>query len=206
MQLLPGVTPVEPAFVERLEKDQDGSRPHHLLRVDQLLAAAELAGGDEVLHPRHHHRDHRPGLRDAGDLGHHADLHDLRLDLPEAGRGWLCRPAPSGIRIPAGRMNGLTMSPDPQRELLHPPVHAGPDDGLRQLHLGLGQGGFGAGLLGRQERGDLDLGGLLGGGGCGNRALAAVTTFWSRSISRTATMAALRRFSSCFVSSSSTAC
>ena len=71
------------------------------------------------------------------------------------------RPAPSGIRTPAGRMNGLTMSPTRKRELLHPPVHAGADDGLVEIHLGLGQRGFGAGLFGGKKRGDPRLGASL---------------------------------------------
>ena len=46
---------VEPAFIEGLKKHQDRPWPRHLLRIDQLLPAAELAGGDEVLHTRDHH-------------------------------------------------------------------------------------------------------------------------------------------------------
>ena len=37
-----------------------------------------------------------------------------------------------------------------QRELLDASVHAGAYDGLVELHLGLPEGGFGAGLLGWQ--------------------------------------------------------
>ena len=173
MQLLPGSHTVEPALVERLEKDQDGSRPRHLLRVDQLLAAAELAGGDEVLHAGDHHRDDRPGLRDAGGLGHHADLHDLRLDLPKAG---LQAPLSGAFRDqdPGRAHERIDDVADPQGELLHPPADAGPDDGLRQIRFGLGQRGFGARLLGREERGDLRLGTLFGGGGGSDRRLAAL--------------------------------
>src|SRR3712207_5983262 len=76
---------VEPAFVEWLEKHKEGSRPRHLLWVDQLLSTAELASGDDLLHTRDHHRDDRPGLRDTGDFGRHSGLYDLRLDLPKAG-------------------------------------------------------------------------------------------------------------------------
>ena len=77
--------PIEPAVIERLEEDEDGSRPRHLLCVDQLFAAAELAGGDEVLDPRDYHGDDGPRLRYAGGLGRHPDLHDLGLGLPEPG-------------------------------------------------------------------------------------------------------------------------
>jgi hypothetical protein len=38
---------VETAFEERLEKDEECARPRHLLRVDQLLAAPELARGNK---------------------------------------------------------------------------------------------------------------------------------------------------------------
>ena len=50
MQLLPGVTPSSPPLIKRLERHEKGARPRHLLHVDQLLAAAELAGGNVVLH------------------------------------------------------------------------------------------------------------------------------------------------------------
>ena len=63
---------------------------------------------------------------------------------------------------------------DPQRELLHSPIHASADDGLRQIHLGLGQRRFGAGLLRREQRGDPRFGRLLGGGRGIDRALAAL--------------------------------
>ena len=76
---------VQPACVERLEIHQERAGPRHLLRVDQLLAAAELAGSDDILHVGDHHRDDGPGLRYAGHLGDHSDFHDLRFDLPKAG-------------------------------------------------------------------------------------------------------------------------
>src|SRR5712672_395524 len=37
---------VETALVERLQKHEERARPGDALRLDQLLAAAELAGGD----------------------------------------------------------------------------------------------------------------------------------------------------------------
>ena len=46
-------------------------------------------------------------------------------------------------------------------ELLDPPIHAGPNDRLLQIYLGLGQLGLGAGLLGGEQRGKLRLGLLL---------------------------------------------
>src|SRR5215470_14379167 len=75
---------VEPALIERLEKYEKGARPRHLLRVEQLLATAKLASGDEVLHVRDHHGDYGPGLRYTRDLRDHSRLHDLRFDLTEA--------------------------------------------------------------------------------------------------------------------------
>ncbi len=77
MQELPGGGAVDAALEDRLHEHQDGAGPCHLLRVDQLLAGADLSGGDEVLHARHHHRDHGPRLRGAGHHGGHADLHHL---------------------------------------------------------------------------------------------------------------------------------
>ena len=46
---------IEPTFVERLEKREKSAGPRHLLRINQLLTATELACGDEVLHIRYHH-------------------------------------------------------------------------------------------------------------------------------------------------------
>src|SRR5207302_7245134 len=73
---------VEASFVERLERCEECARPRHLLRVDQLLAASVLAGGDVVLNISDHHGDDRERLGHASDFGRHSDLHDLRLDLP----------------------------------------------------------------------------------------------------------------------------
>src|SRR5262245_44209408 len=42
-----GGDPLEPAFEERLEMDQERAGPRDLLRIDQLLPAAKLAGGNE---------------------------------------------------------------------------------------------------------------------------------------------------------------
>lgn len=118
-----------------------------------MLTAAELAGGDEILHLRHHHWDHRPWVRDTGDLGYHADLHHLCLDLPEAR---LDGSAPGALRDQdSGRaQERIDDVADPQRELLHPPIDAGPDDGLSKFHLGLGQCGRDT-LLTRLLRGAL---------------------------------------------------
>ena len=43
---------VEPAFVERFEKNQDSAGGADLLHVGQQVAAGNLAGGDDVLHLR----------------------------------------------------------------------------------------------------------------------------------------------------------
>src|SRR5262245_9265078 len=75
---------IDAAPVERLEEHQQRARPRHLLRVDELLATAELSGRDEVLDARDRHRDDGERLRHAGDLGDHARFHVLRLDLVEA--------------------------------------------------------------------------------------------------------------------------
>ena len=54
--------------------------------LDELLTGAYLTGGYVVLYSRDNHRNDRQGIRYAGDLSGHADFHDLRLDLPEAGK------------------------------------------------------------------------------------------------------------------------
>ena len=82
------------------------------------------------------------------------------------------RPAPSGIRTPAGRMNGLTMSPTRSVNCSTRPSTPARTTVFVQIHLGLSQLGLGAGLLGRQESGDPRLGRLLRGGGGVDRALA----------------------------------
>src|SRR5918997_2560082 len=154
---------VEAPFVKGLQEDEDRARADHLLRINELLAAAELAGGDEVLHSGHYEGDDRPRLGHAGGLRDHADLHDLRLDLTEAGLQAL----PSGaFRNQDARrthewVHDVT---DAQGELLHASGYAGPNHGFVELHLRLRQSCLSAGLLGRKEGGDLGLGRLFRGG------------------------------------------
>ena len=113
-----------------------------------------LAGGDDVLHLGHHHRDDGPGLGDAGHLADHADLHHLRLDLAEAGgeAGDLALRDEDAGR-PQHRVDDVAR---PQRELLDDAVGAGDDQGLVEIDLGLMQRGLRARLLRRQL--ELDLG------------------------------------------------
>src|SRR5262245_19295586 len=61
--------PVQSTGVERFKIRQKGAGPGHLLRIDQLLAAAELSGGDELLNVGDHHRNNGEGLRHAGHFG-----------------------------------------------------------------------------------------------------------------------------------------
>ena len=102
----------------------------------------------------------------------HSDLHDLRFDLAEAGLQASLAGA-FGDQDPGRTHDRIDDIAHPQRELLHPPAHAGTDDRLFQLHFGLGQRGFGAGLLGRENGRDSALGGLFCGGGGSDRAQAA---------------------------------
>ena len=141
---------IDSAFKHRLKRHQERAWTGDLLHIDQLLAAAELAGGDEILHAGHHHGDDAERLGDAGDLPHHSDLHDLRFDLVEAG-------LQSTLARTVGNQNtGRTHQrvddvADPQGELLDPPVHPGTDRRLVQFDLGLRQGGLGARLLRRDK-------------------------------------------------------
>ena len=84
--------------------------PRHRLGIDQLLAAAELSGGDVILHLDDDHRDDLPGHGNAGHFGNHAAPHDLRFDLSEAGdQGCAARAVRD--QDAAGREIGLTISP-----------------------------------------------------------------------------------------------
>src|SRR6476620_12257988 len=76
---------IETALEKRFEKDEERARPRHLLRVDQLLAAPELARCNVILDARDNHRDNGERLRNTRSLGDHAWLHDLRFDLSKAG-------------------------------------------------------------------------------------------------------------------------
>ena len=46
---------IEPAVIEGLEESHEGALARYLLHVDELLAAAKLTSGDDVLHVRDHH-------------------------------------------------------------------------------------------------------------------------------------------------------
>src|SRR5215208_396929 len=132
---------LEPTFIEWLEKYEQSARPCHLLRVDQLLTAAKLAGGDEVLYVRHHHRNDRPGLGDTGDLGRHSDLHDLRLDLSEAS---LQASLTGTLRDQnSGRAHHwIDKVARPQNKLLQSTIKASTDNRLIEIHFGLGKLGL----------------------------------------------------------------
>ena len=129
----------------------------HLLRVDQLLTAAELTRGNVVLHFRDHHRDNGPWLGCARDLGDHSNLHDLCFDLSEAG-------VQNSLAGPFGDQNSsrshhrIDHIADAQRKLFYAAVHAGTDNGLLQFHFGLRQRRFRTCLLSRQKGGNPLLG------------------------------------------------
>src|SRR4051812_3661841 len=75
----------ESAFVKRLKKNKKRAWLGHLLRINELFAAAKLSGGNVVLHTGHHHRDDCKWFGYASDFSGHSDFHDLSLDLPETG-------------------------------------------------------------------------------------------------------------------------
>ncbi len=104
MQLLPGVTPSS-STRHRAARESASSVPGlcTVLRVEQLLAGANLPGRDEVLHAGHHHRDAPPRALTCRSPRRPCRLHDLRLDLREP--AWTTtRPAPPWISTPPGRM------------------------------------------------------------------------------------------------------
>jgi hypothetical protein len=53
---------LEPPTVQGLKRHQERTRASHLLRVDELLAPAELTGSDVILHGRDHHGNYGEGL------------------------------------------------------------------------------------------------------------------------------------------------
>ena len=78
---------LEATFVERLERHEKGSQPRRLLRVNQLLAAPELACSNLVLHFGDHHRDDGPGLRCARGLwSHRAVTSSMSWATPRSSR------------------------------------------------------------------------------------------------------------------------
>src|SRR5258708_3029267 len=137
---------VEAAFVKRLKKDEKGTRPRHLLHINQLLAAAKLAGGNEVLHSCHHHRADCKWLGHTGAFRGPTDFHDLSLDLGETGLQGLITGS-LGDQDAGWTHQGIDDVADPQRELLHPSVHPGTDHRLVQLDLTLSKFGLGGSFL-----------------------------------------------------------
>ena len=114
-----------------------------------LLAAPDLAGGNVVLHIRHHHRDDPERLRDTGHLGNHSNLHDLRLDLAEAGRK--NRSTCLGNQYAGRPHHRIDEVADAQEELLNASSYAGADHGLVEVDLSLRESRLGAGLFRRQQ-------------------------------------------------------
>ena len=161
---------IEPAFVEWLKFSENCARPRDLLRLEQSLAAEELARGNIVLHIRDHHRDNSPGFSCAGGLGYHSNLHDLRFDLPEAS----VEPTSTlGDQDPSRTHRRIDHIAGPECKLLQMTIHASTDDGLLQFHLGLRQRGFGNRLLCRQKAGDPLLCLLFPSCSGGNRTLSS---------------------------------
>src|SRR5436190_17166570 len=126
--------PCETAVVERLQKHKDRTGSRNILRFDQLLSAAKLAGGDVVLNRGDDHWDDHPGPGDAGRLRHHPFLHDLSLNLAEPG---LQHPlaSPFWNENPGWPHEWIDDIACAQRELLDPSSNPGADKGPVQIHL-----------------------------------------------------------------------
>src|SRR5712671_4444433 len=130
-----GRNAIKAAFVDRFEERENGARSQHLLRFDQLLATPELAGCDVILHARHHHRNIVQGF----------EMHDASATIPTFmtcasicpnPAESVCRPAPSGMRMPADRIMGLTISPT--RNANCSTINSRTNVGPVQIHLRLG--------------------------------------------------------------------
>ena len=134
MQLLPGRHAVQTALIKRLQKDQERARLRDLLGFNQLIAGADLTGGDVVLHPRYDHRNDGQGFGGTGCFGGHADLDHLRFKLPEAGLKRMS--SASGWDQDTGRSHErIDDVADPKNELLHPAGHAGINNRFVQIDL-----------------------------------------------------------------------
>src|SRR5215212_519117 len=125
---------LESTLIKWLQKYEQSARSRHLLCVDQLLTAAKLAGGDEVLHVGDHHGDDLPGFGDAGDLGGHPDLHDLCLDLPEAGL-YASLTGTFRDQNSRGAHHWVDKVAGPQKKLLQSTIEAGANDCLVEIHF-----------------------------------------------------------------------
>src|SRR5262249_22030530 len=157
---------VEPALEERLKEYEEGAWPSHLLRINQLLAATELARGDVILHVGDHHWDNGPRLGDTCDLGNHPFLHDLRFDLPEAGLEHSLTSA-FGDQDPGRTHQWIDDIAHSEGKLLHLPIHARANNRLIQIDLRLAQRRFGAGFFRREKRRNPFVSALLR-SGCGS--------------------------------------
>ena len=102
---------VEAAFVHGFEEREERAGLANLGQVDKLLPSLELTSGDVVLEIRDDERNDRERLGIADRLRRHPDLQHLRLYLTETGMELPLLLLVDGMRIPAGRMNGLMKSP-----------------------------------------------------------------------------------------------
>src|SRR6185369_10122165 len=127
---------VEAAGKEWLHEDGQGPRLRYLPDVEQLVRRPILTCGDDVLNLGYNHRNDGERPADASRLGDHSRLQHLRLNLSEAGdQDVFARTF--WDQDTGGTQQGVDHVAATQRELLHRPGDAGPDDGLVEIDLRL---------------------------------------------------------------------
>src|SRR5262249_8376784 len=75
---------IHTTLIKRLKKNRQRARPRQLLHINELLRRPDLTRCNVVLHTGNHHWYDGQRFGNAGNLGDHAGLDDLCLDLPKA--------------------------------------------------------------------------------------------------------------------------
>src|SRR4029079_19098912 len=111
---------LETALVQRLKEDKDRTWPLRILKLNQLLAALDRAGGDVILHIDDNQRNDLPWLGDASRFREHSYLHHLGFNLTDPA----LQPTLAGVirNHHAGRSHDLgDKIARPKEELFDPP-------------------------------------------------------------------------------------